>query len=253
VKIKSYLYRIWTGIKLGWKTPNLPDNILKLQKNPLIRILRVLGGISTILILTKKSSVFPFFFIYIFFFLTLVFFIYQIYISYHRIKYMYKTIKSDKLDVKNSPVDRLASLASKFIWCIKGSCEQLPHLGIGLGLGAATDQILENSGRDPIFMPFLGNTLNKMIGNESVESIYRKRREAYKDLLKLDNNEKLLEEDKKSLEALMKSGFLTEEDKKILVKDLWKSTEEIREKRSSIMSTISKELESKDPFGTRKN
>jgi len=53
-----------------------------------------------------------------------------------------------------------------------------------------------------------------MIGNETVESIYIRRKEAYKELLKLDNNEKLLLEDKKSLEALMKSGFLTEEDKK---------------------------------------
>lgn len=207
---KNYLNRIWEGIKLGWKTPNLPENILKLQKNPLIRILRVLGGISTILVLTKKSSVFPSFFLYIFLFLTSVFFIYHIYISYHRIKYMYKTIKSDKLDVKNSPLDKLASLASRFIWCIKGSCEQLPNLGIGLGLGAALDQILENSGRDPVFMPFLVNALNKVIGGETIEDGYKKRREIYKELLKLNNTEKVLLEDKKSLDDLVNSGFLSE-------------------------------------------
>lgn len=34
---------------------------------------------------------------------------------------MYKTIKSDKLDVNNFPVDKLATIAGKFLCCIKGS------------------------------------------------------------------------------------------------------------------------------------
>jgi len=87
------------------------------------------------------------------------------------------------------------------------------------------DQILENSGHDPIFMPFLGNMLNKVIGNETVESRYKRRREMYKELLKLDNSEKLLLEDRKSLDDLLKSGYLTEEDKNLLVKDFWNNTQ----------------------------
>jgi len=249
---KNYLKRIWTGVKLGWNTPSLPENVINLQKNPLIRILRVLGGISSILILTKKSLLFPTFCIYIFLFLTFIFFIYHIYISYKRIIHIYKTIKSGKLDVKNSPIDKIASLAGKFILCIKGSCENLPHLGIGLGIGAGLDQILENSGREPVFMPFLGDMLNKVIGNETVESGYKRRREIYKELLKLDNSEKLLLEDRKSLDDLIKSEYLSEEDKKFLVKDFWNSKQEIENKRTQILSIISKEIETKDPFGTRK-
>jgi hypothetical protein len=68
-------------------------------------------------------------------------------------------------------------------------------------------------------MPFLRNMLNKVIGNETVESGYKRRREIYKELLKLDS-EKLLLEDKKSLDDLIKSEFLSEEDKNFLVKDL---------------------------------
>lgn len=71
--------------------------------------------------------------------------------------------------------------------------------------------------------------------------------------MKLDNSEKLLLEDKKSLDDLIKSGYLSEEDKNILVKDLWNSKLEIENKRTQILSTISKEIETKDPFGTRKN
>ena len=250
---KNYLKRIWTGVKLGWNTPSLPENVINLQKNPLIRILRVLGGISSILIITKKSLLFPTFCIYIFLLLTFIFFIYHIYISYHRIIHVYKTIQSDKLDVKNSPIDKIATLAGKFILCIKGSCEHLPHLGIGIGLGAGLDQILESSGREPVFMPFLGNTLNKIIGGETVESGYKRRKEIYKELLKLDNSEKLLLEDKKSLDDLLESGFLSEEDKNIIVKDFWNNKQEIETKRTQILNTISKEIDTKDPFGTKKN
>jgi hypothetical protein len=219
---------------------------------PLIRILRVMGGISTLLILSKKSLILPSFFLYVLLLLTFAFFIYHTFISYHRIKHMYKTLKSDKLDVKNSPVDRLSTLAVKILWCIKGSCDQLPHLGLGLSLGVATDQILENSGHEPIFMPFLGGMLNKMIGNETVDSAYMKRREHYKNLLRLDKDENLLLEDKKSLEALLKSEFLSEQDKKFIAKDFWQSTHKIKTERNKIVSSIVSELEGKDPFGTKK-
>ena len=248
---KSILTRIWSGIKLGWNTPTLPEHILKLQLHPLIRILRVLGGISTVLILTKKSLVFPSFFLYIFLILSIMFFIYHTYISYYRIIHMYKTLKSDKLDVKNSPIDRIATIAGKALWCIKGSCDQLPHLGLGLSLGAVTDQILENSGRDPVFMPFLGGLLNKVIGGETVDSIYQQRKQAYKELMDLDKADKLLEEDKKSLQSLMNSKFLSENDKEIITKEFLSSKNNIAINRNKILETISKELEKTQPFSKK--
>lgn len=32
---KNYLRWIWKGIKLGWNTPTLPDNVIKFQLHPL--------------------------------------------------------------------------------------------------------------------------------------------------------------------------------------------------------------------------
>ena len=249
---KTIPQSIWLGIKTGWKTPTLPNNVLKFTMHPLIRILRVLGGISTILILTRKSLLFPNFVLYILSFFTLIFFIYHCYITYHRIIHMYKVLKSDKLDIKNSPLDKLATIAAKALWCLKGSCDQLPNIGIGLGLGAATDQILENSGCNPIFMPFLGNILNVVIGGETADNIYNKRKEAYKELLNLDSKSKLLEEDKESLKLLLKSGFLSEEDKKTLVKDLWNNEQSIIKNRDIIMNKIQEHLAKEDPFNLRK-
>jgi hypothetical protein len=135
---------------------------------------------------------------------------------------------------------------------------------MGLGIGGGIDQILENSGRDPIFMPFLGNTLNKIIGsNETVESGYKRRREAYKELLKLDKSEKLLLEDKESLDKLIQSEFLSEKDKNLLAKGFLDDLQKVKNQRHTILSDINKELnvvntvttelESKNPFETKKN
>jgi predicted RNA-binding protein with PUA domain len=101
-------------------------------------------------------------------------------------------------------------------------------------------------------MPFLGSMLNKVIGTDTVDSVYAQRKEAYKELLNLDKCEELLEKDKKDLEVLLKSGFLNEEDKNLIAKDFWENTQEIKNKRNKIVRTIAEELKNKDPFNTRK-
>ena len=99
---RIFLYR---GVKKGLITPTLPINILELQKNPIIRILRVLGGISIILILTHKldvlgSGLLYISALYLCFFIIIIFWIYLMYVNYHRIKHMYRVINSNVLDVR---------------------------------------------------------------------------------------------------------------------------------------------------------
>jgi hypothetical protein len=112
--------RLTKGIKKGFLTPTLPLYIINVQKNPIVRIFRVLGGISVLLILTKRLHILGHGLLYtislsICIFFSLVFGIYLIFITYHRIKYMIKVFKSDDLDIKNSPLDRLASIAARII------------------------------------------------------------------------------------------------------------------------------------------
>jgi hypothetical protein len=73
-KQKNLFQRVLTGVKLGWNTPTLPDNIVKLQLHPLVRILRVLGGISILYLLSNKASSYPIYMFYIAFFFGLVFY-----------------------------------------------------------------------------------------------------------------------------------------------------------------------------------
>lgn len=108
------------GFKKGLKTPTLPQNIIMLQQNVFIRMFRVLGGLSMILIISKRLDGLrdgPFFIICMSLcvLFTLTFMLYQLYITYHRIKHIIKVYNSDELDVRNSPLDRLASIGVRLI------------------------------------------------------------------------------------------------------------------------------------------
>ena len=51
---KKFLTRYVTAVKRGLVIPTLTDNILKLQLYPVIRVLRVVGGLSTLLLITDR-------------------------------------------------------------------------------------------------------------------------------------------------------------------------------------------------------
>jgi len=87
-------------------------------------------------------------------FFVFLFTIYHIIITYYRIKHIIKLIKSDKLDIKISPLDKSATLGARALLCFKGVCESAQPVGLTLGLKLGTDEILKGVKRDPIFAPF---------------------------------------------------------------------------------------------------
>ena len=161
--------------------PNLPLNILELQKNPIIRILRVLGGISIILILTHKldvlgSGLLYLTALYLCFIISIIFCIYLMYVNFHRIKYMYKVFNSNELEVRNSPLDRLASHIAKVIWCAKGACDAVAPIGVAFGTMAGIDEIRKAKGLDPICIPFIADLV--LPDNEATR-IYKEKTRLY--------------------------------------------------------------------------
>jgi len=96
-------------------------------------------------------------------FFALLFTVYHIIISYFRIKEIIKILKSDKLDIRNSPFDRIATLSAKVILCFKGICQSAQPVGLTLGLMLGTDEILKNANIEAIFAPFLGGILNTIL------------------------------------------------------------------------------------------
>jgi|ERR1700675_487802 len=94
-KFSNIMNRLLIGFKKGLSVPTLPDHIIVLQNNVFIRILRVLGGLSVILIVTHKLNFLGNGILYIICLsictiLTFMFTIYLLYINYYRIKHMYK-------------------------------------------------------------------------------------------------------------------------------------------------------------------
>ena len=184
VKKRSIRSRILLGVKKGWNTPTLPDNILKIQSYPIIRILRFLGGSSFLLILSKNYS--NNYILYICMLFATIFTIYHFVITFYRIKHMIKILKSNELDIRNSPLDKLALLGARALFCLKNACDSAQPVGLTLGLLLGTDEILKGAKREPIFSPFLGGILNSILPEDlSRDSV----RLINKDISELENNQ----------------------------------------------------------------
>jgi len=134
----------------------LPDKILKFHNNPFIRIFRVLGGISVLLILTHsfeylgKGYVVGLWVCLIF---NLLFFIYHMILNYFRIKHMIKILKSGELNVYNSPFDKFATVVTKIFLCSKGICDGIAPFGLIFGGLTSIDELRKTKGLEPIFLP----------------------------------------------------------------------------------------------------
>jgi len=120
---KSYFKRLLAGLKKGWATDTLPPHLLKLQLHPLIRIFRVVGGVIVLSILTQQIERLGIYAVYVVTFISFIYGIYMLYLSVKRFKHILYILKSEELEVRNSPLDKFASYAAKWIYCVKGDCE----------------------------------------------------------------------------------------------------------------------------------
>ena len=54
---KTIFERLYLAFKEGMSKPTLPENIIAFQKWPIIRIIRVLGGLSLLSIMTRSIDI----------------------------------------------------------------------------------------------------------------------------------------------------------------------------------------------------
>ena len=90
--LKNIMISLFEGLKKGYMTPTLPENILKFQSYPIIRVLRFLGGVSFILLLGNNYFNNSIFILSFSLFFASLFTVYHLVISYYRIKYMNKVL-----------------------------------------------------------------------------------------------------------------------------------------------------------------
>lgn len=220
---KNFFKRLKIGISKGWNTPTLPQHLLTLQLHPLIRIFRVIGGISILLILTKRVNYFNSFVLYLVVLISIFYTFYVLYISYYRLKHIYKIMKSKDLEIRNSPLDKFATLASKLIFCVKGACDTAVPLGVALGVMAGFDTILEHKGKDPIFLPFIAEVI---LPDSEEQKIYKERKNLLKDIKGIDSKYKQLYEDSSILKSLEDSKLFSDQDL-ITIQEEFKNQENI--------------------------
>lgn len=203
--------------------------------------MRFIGGVSFLTLLSNSHFNFPFFILIIAFFFALIFTIYHFYLMYHRTIHLIKVLKSDKLEVRNSPLDRFAYLSAKALFCFKYGCDNVaPGVGLTLGLMISTDEILKGDNRDPIFTPLLGGLLNKILPNKLDNSNDpNKLIQNSIDLIKGNNsNLKSQESFLEEIKDLKLQGDLTGEEFSEMQKLILENKESLKTKNSEVKSKI---------------
>lgn len=97
----NLLQRIKKGIRKGWNTPTLPHKILQLESNPIIRLLRIIGGISIGILISRRYILLPSPYLYICMFFSSILAIYLIVLFFYRLIHIFKSIKDQDLDIRN--------------------------------------------------------------------------------------------------------------------------------------------------------
>lgn len=164
-QFNNTLSRILKGLKLGFNLSLLPAKVERFHNNPFTRIFRVLGGISIILFLSSPSvfTIDNFFIYWTIFSLAMIHFSYIIIISFIKLWHLIYMWKNKKLEVRNSPLDHIASLAFKLAVCVKGACVAGGASATVLGLGLGVDKLLEESGNPPVFKKTVGKGLGNFL------------------------------------------------------------------------------------------
>lgn len=237
---KTIFQRLSLGLKKGWSTPTLPNHIIILQNHIFIRILRVLGGISIILIITHRlealgNGMLYIMFLYLCLIFSFMFSIYLLYINYHRIKHMYKVLKNNDLEIRNSPFDRFATFAARLLWCSKGFCDIVAPIGVSYGAMAGIDELRKIKGYEPIFLPFLSNIL---IPDSELTRIYQEQRKMAAQLTQNNIESKLYSEELGLVDKLTTSDIISKDEANQWKEDILKNNSMLNQNTEQIKSKI---------------
>ena len=98
---KTIFHRLFLGFKKGFLTPTLPANLLKLNSLLIFRVLRFIGGTSVLIVVGKSYIKTPSYLYYLAMFFVFIFTCYHFYLTFYRIKHMFKVLRSEDLEVRN--------------------------------------------------------------------------------------------------------------------------------------------------------
>ena len=229
------------GIKHGWNKSLLPPKVLNFHNYPLVRIFRVVGGLSILTVLLKKHLLLYLPLQYLILFLAFIQITYIVIISLIKIFYGISRFWTDELDIKNSPLDYLATLSTKLLFCWKIGC-QIGSTGIGLaGASVITDTILEAGGQEKVFTPLIGKGVKFFIGGKPADNLFI---DINKDIKNIENSKDVLNNIKKLAEHC-DSALDTEDLTKNEVESVRSVLDEVKNLEKSKLQFYAKDLAKK--------
>ena len=122
---------------------------------------------------------------------------------------MIKVLKSDELDIRNSPLDRFASIAARIILCSKGLCETAAPVGVVFGGMAGIDELRKAKGLEPIFLPKLADLIfNDTDTNKQIKQM----RYDEASLQRISKELNAYEEEQGIVDSFEKNGVISKEE-----------------------------------------
>ena len=156
----------YLGFMKAYNVPILPKKIENIYSNIYVRVLRFIGGVCLLLILTNKHLLLP---VYLHKLIIVVgaiqsiqiLIIFIIKIIYGLYTLMYK---SKDFEVRNSPLNHYATHLARILYCAKWGCAITGSAAGTIAAGASFDLVLEAAGREKIFIPMVGSMYKSVFG-----------------------------------------------------------------------------------------
>lgn len=171
-KISFYL-----GFMKAYNVPILPKKIESVYSNIYVRILRFIGGVCLLLILTNKHLLLPIYLHKVIIVVgaiqsvqILIVFIIKVIYGLYTLLY-----KPKDFEVRNSPLNQYATHLARILYCAKWGCAITGSAAGTIAAGASFDLVLEAAGREKVFIPMVGSMYKSVFGelprNQVVDAI----------------------------------------------------------------------------------
>ena len=237
------------GIIKAYSIPLLPENVSRVYNHIIIRILRVIGGLSVLLVLSKNYTVLLFPFNWIVLLFAVIQIVQIIIISILKITYGIRKIinNPDEFEIRNSPLNHYASLLAKLGYCWRFGCTAV---GGGVGViagGAAIDQVLQEAGKPKIFLPLMAKAYNSVTGHTSIhnpEGVYDNYVTRIKNLSSAEERSKFIEQSLDKINKVDLSEYgLSESDTSDIKKAITEMQKQSDIDKKAIAKNIIDEIE----------
>ena len=164
--MKNLIKRALNEFKSGWSLSELPEHIIKIEKNIYVKLIKILGPVCVFLIVSGIAQQFNKLIFYYIFMFSFLYSLYRIIIVLYHIKQFIINVYTGKLIVRNSPVNHFNTIFKTMGNIAKNTVNFTVGTGITYALCYELDEILVQEGKEPYFVPGIREVVKKIGAEE---------------------------------------------------------------------------------------